>query len=141
MKKILIAEDDVTLRQSLRTVLESINYLVFEAGNGEEAITLFKNESPDIVLIDIIMPIKEGIETIIEMRKLDPRTRIIAMSGGGRLDAQDHLDMVSINLVDAKNFKPFKLQMLLDTINSLLGNDILNSCQTTTVTIPSNQLL
>jgi len=103
MKKILIAEDDVTLRQSLRTVLESINYLVFEAGNGEEAITLFKNESPDIVLIDIIMPIKEGIETIIEMRKLDPRTRIIAMSGGGRLDAQDHLDMVSINLVDAKN--------------------------------------
>jgi DNA-binding NtrC family response regulator len=87
------------------------------------------------------MPIKEGIETIIEMRKLDPRTRIIAMSGGGRLDAQDHLDMVSINLVDAKNFKPFKLQMLLDTINSLLGNDILNSCQTTTVTIPSNQLL
>ena len=141
MKKILIAEDDVTLRQSLRTVLESINYLVFEAGNGEEAITLFKNESPDILLIDIIMPIKEGIETIIEMRKLDPRTRIIAMSGGGRLDAQDHLDMVSINLVDAKNFKPFKLQMLLDTINSLLGNDILNSCQTTTVTIPSNQLL
>jgi len=141
MKKILIAEDDVTLRQSLRTVLESINYLVFEAGNGEEAITLFKNESPDIVLIDIIMPIKEGIETIIEMRKLDPRTRIIAMSGGGRLDAQDHLDMVSINLVEAKIFKPFKLQMLLDTINSLLGNDILNSCQTTTVTIPSNQLL
>ncbi len=74
MKKILIAEDDVTLRQSLQKVLESINYLVFEAGNGEEAITLFKNESPDIVLIDIIMPIKEGIETIIEMRKLDSHT-------------------------------------------------------------------
>ncbi len=80
MKKILIAEDDVTLRQSLQKVLESINYLVFEAGNGEEAITLFKNESPDIVLIDIIMPIKEGIETIIEMRKLDSHTRIIVMS-------------------------------------------------------------
>ena len=95
MKKILIAEDDVTLRQSLQKVLESINYLVFEAGNGEEAITLFKNESPDIVLIDIIMPIKERIETIIEMRKLDSHTRIIAMSGGGRLDALDHLGMVS----------------------------------------------
>ena len=53
------------------------------------------------------------------MRKLDSYTRIIAMSGGGRLGAQDHLDMVSINQVDAKILNPFKLQMLLDTINSL----------------------
>ena len=124
MKKILIVEDDITLRQSLRKILESINYFVMEAGNGEEAIPLFENENPDLVLMDIIMPGKEGIETIIDMRKITPQARIIAMSGGGRLDAQTHLDMVSNNLVDAKVEKPFKIEELLDTIRSLLGDDI-----------------
>ena len=78
-KSILIADDDDLLRQSIREILESSNYLVDEACNGNEALEALRKRTYDLFITDIIMPEKEGIETIFEARDLYPDLPIVAM--------------------------------------------------------------
>lgn len=86
-KIILIADDDAQMRLSLRHILVRAGYLVDEASNGREAVLRInaREGGYDVVLMDIIMPDQEGIETILHLRKNHPDLRIIAMSGGARL--------------------------------------------------------
>jgi CheY-like chemotaxis protein len=80
--KILVIEDDTLTRMTLCRQLQKMGYLTVEACNGFMGLTQFKRERPDIVFTDIVMPDKEGIATIHELRAIDPKARIIAMSGG-----------------------------------------------------------
>jgi DNA-binding response OmpR family regulator len=121
MKRILLIEDEDALRDMLRMSLERMGYAVIEAKDGREAIALFKQTPVDLVLTDLLMPEKEGLETIRELRRGDPGLKIIAMSGGGRTDARDNLTM-------AKNFgattvfsKPFTIDELAQAVSALLA--------------------
>jgi DNA-binding NtrC family response regulator len=84
MQTILVIEDDSAVRLSLQMMLEDGGYTVKVAENGEVGIDLFREEPADLVITDLFMPRKEGIETISELRRDYPGVKIIAISGGGQ---------------------------------------------------------
>jgi CheY-like chemotaxis protein len=91
MSRILLVDDDDVLRKLLRLALVKQGHVVTEARNGKEALVLQRDEAVDLILTDLIMPEREGLETIEEFREKFPTVKIIAMSGGGRVSATDYL--------------------------------------------------
>ena len=91
MARILIIDDEPNLRSTLRRTLHQAGHQVSEAGNGAEGIDSYERDPPDLVITDIFMPEKEGIETIIALHRADPDLPIIAISGGGHSGDMDFL--------------------------------------------------
>jgi DNA-binding response OmpR family regulator len=91
MTKILVIDDDVIVRETIIQILEDRGYTVVSAEDGKRGLAAFRSERPDLVITDIIMPEKEGIQTITEMRGERPDAKIIAISGGGRIGNTDFL--------------------------------------------------
>ena len=122
MAKILVVEDDDQIRTLIKRMLEGENeYDVSEAQNGDEAIKLVRKTEYDLIITDIIMPEKEGIETIKEIRQIYPMIKIIAISGGGRIGPYDYLDLAK-RLGAKKVFeKPFDLKEMLVAVKELLN--------------------
>lgn len=119
MKKILIMDDDPLVRSMLKMKLEDEGYDVEEATNGKEGILNFKVNRPDVVIIDLLMPEKEGVETIQELKQFYPDVNLIAISGGGRISAEICLSMAK-NLGAAYTFeKPVDNEKLLQAIKDL----------------------
>jgi DNA-binding NtrC family response regulator len=83
MATILIIEDDVAARELLRDILETEGHQVTEAANGEDGVRRYRPGATDLVVTDILMPKKGGLNVIRDIRAKDPAARIIAMSGGG----------------------------------------------------------
>jgi DNA-binding response OmpR family regulator len=121
MKRILLIEDEEGLRAMVRISLQRMGYAVTEARDGKEAIDLFKNEQVDLVLTDLMMPGKEGLETIRELRKVRPDLKIIAMSGGGRTGSMDSLKMAKALGAAAVISKPFSFDDLGKAVSGLLS--------------------
>ncbi len=120
MKKILVIDDDNDFRKMLSAKLTKSGFAVVEAENGVEGIRRFTENEVDLVVTDIIMPEKEGMETILELKKIDPALKIIAVSGGGRSAPEDYLS-VSEYFGAVKSFrKPFNLSEFVQTINNLI---------------------
>ncbi|MFT5233713.1 MAG: DNA-binding response OmpR family regulator [Candidatus Krumholzibacteriia bacterium] len=122
MSKILLVDDDPQVRKMLCMVLQREGYAVYEAGDGEAAIAVYKNEDIDLVITDIVMPEKEGIGLIMELRNHDAKARIIAISGGGRMDAGTYLKWAERLGVDATFTKPVDRRELLDSVVGLLAS-------------------
>ncbi|BBO82621.1 response regulator [Desulfosarcina ovata subsp. sediminis] len=120
MARILVIDDDDTIRLSLRLTLEDADYDVAEAANGEEGLALMRAGSFDLVITDIFMPEKEGIETIDEIRRNYADTKIISISGGSRMDPDAYLDIAERVGADQSLSKPFDIQLLLDMVAKLL---------------------
>jgi len=117
---ILLIDDEKPFRAVLTQVLTKAGYDVVEAANGVEGINRFNEKPADMIITDIIMPEKEGIETIIELKKAHPRVKLIAMSGGGWYGTEIDFDMakkLGAHTLD----KPFALQELLDVVSDLLN--------------------
>jgi DNA-binding response OmpR family regulator len=93
---ILIIDDDQSLRDSLRRMLRREAYTVMEAPEGGEGIRILQNHSIDVALVDLFMPGKEGLETILEIRRSHPTVKIIAMSGGGVKGQVDMLQAAKV---------------------------------------------
>ncbi len=120
MARILLIDDDDSLRTMLRLTLSHFGHTVIEARNGKEGLDLFPNAGADLVITDIVMPEKEGIEVLMVLLKVKPTVKIIAMSGGGRGSAADYLRIAS-QLGAAKVLtKPFLNETLMAAINELL---------------------
>jgi CheY-like chemotaxis protein len=83
MTRILIVEDEPAIRAVLRVMLERAGLEVETAGNGEEGIQAFRRQPADLILCDLFMPDRDGLELIRELRQEFPDVKIIAMSGGG----------------------------------------------------------
>ncbi len=110
---ILIVDDDAVLGSLVSRGLRGHGYKVGEAVDGNKAIRALETTVYDAVVIDIIMPDREGVETIIEIRARWPTIKVIAMSGGGRLDPEMFLNLASTFGADVLLKKPFKLADLL----------------------------
>jgi DNA-binding response OmpR family regulator len=123
MKRILLVEDENGLRELLRLNLTAMGYAVTEAANGKEALAKQESEPADLVLTDLVMPEKEGVETIGELRKQYPGVKIIAMSGGGRAVADNYLKIAKIMGADLVMAKPFSFQELATAVGTLLPKD------------------
>jgi DNA-binding response OmpR family regulator len=92
-KRILIIDDDLVVRDTLITILEERGYEVITAVNGEQGLAIFRRERPDLLVTDIVMPVKEGLQTIREIREEWPDMKIIAISGGSRTERHDFLEI------------------------------------------------
>jgi two-component system chemotaxis response regulator CheY len=83
--KILLVDDAPMMRVLLRGILEAGGYdVIAEAADGEEAVALYRTHLPDVVTMDIVMPVQDGIETVRVLRKLDPEARVIMVSAMGQ---------------------------------------------------------
>ncbi len=121
MARILIIDDEDELRSLLRQMLEHAGHEVSEAVNGAAGIEIYERDAPDLIITDIIMPEQEGVETIIALRRADPALPIIAISGGGRLDATDFLTMAKKLGARRTLTKPFRRDQRLDAVNECLA--------------------
>jgi CheY-like chemotaxis protein len=116
----MIVDDEKQTRTMLRQMLERADYNVTEAGNGYEALQVFRKHPADLIIMDLIMPRKEGIETIIEMRSEFPYVKIIAMSGGGRIGPAPYLDLAAKLGALRTLSKPIEREVLLNNIREVL---------------------
>jgi DNA-binding response OmpR family regulator len=108
-RRILVIDDDPGVRSTLAAMLEERGYHVSLAENGERGLAAFRRERPDLVITDIVMPVKEGLETIRELRSEQPEVPIIAISAGARMGRHDFLDIarqLGVWDVAAKPFDP-----------------------------------
>jgi DNA-binding NtrC family response regulator len=120
MQRILVIDDDRAVRITVEAMLKREGYEVVCAVDGAEGIGTFERASPHLIVTDIIMPTKEGLETIVEIRSRDPMIPIIAISGGGRLHNADFLQMARKLGANEILAKPFTSQQLVGAIRRLL---------------------
>lgn len=121
---ILVIDDDETIRVLLRTILERAGYRVVDAPDGNKGIRRYQESPTDLVITDLIMPGKEGIETIRELRKKFPHVKIIAVSGGGRIGPESYLKMAKGVGALRTLRKPFDRMTLLKTVEEVMEMDI-----------------
>jgi DNA-binding response OmpR family regulator len=124
MSQILIIDDDTQVRLLLRKLLDHEGYEVREASNGKAGMKLNRENPADLVITDLIMPEKEGLETIMELRKKFPEVKIIAISGGGRNGPEDYLPMAKELGAQLTFTKPFELKEMLAAVQKLLEQEI-----------------
>ncbi|HZF36023.1 MAG TPA: response regulator [Candidatus Angelobacter sp.] len=121
MALIMIVDDDAHIQLALRQIVESAGHRVIEASNGQDAIDLFEEFRPDLVITDVFMPHTDGIETIRAIRRIMPGAKIIAISGGYIGNGWNYLDSVVVLGANLALQKPFTCSQLLSAIDRLLG--------------------
>lgn len=119
-KRILIIDDDPVIREILTEVLELCGYTVGTAGDGDDGLEKHRKQPFDLVICDIIMPGKEGIQTIYELRRASPDLKIIAISGGGHLESEGYLRMAGKLGADFTLGKPFEPPEIEAAVKKLL---------------------
>jgi DNA-binding response OmpR family regulator len=119
-KRILLVDDDPAVRDSVAMVLEGAGFVVDQADQGATALRLLRAQAPDLVITDILMPQKEGIETIREIRLILPNTPIIAISGVADAGA-NYLKMAQSLGATTIMAKPFDPRAMLKLVSELLG--------------------
>ena len=121
MSQILVIEDDLEFKDVLKDLLERQNYDVIAASDGDEGVALYKEYFPDLIITDLMMPKKGGLSVIDDLKQEFPSVKIIAISGGGELEAEMHLNISRALLADRTLKKPFPNDDLIETINELIG--------------------
>ncbi len=122
MALVLIVDDDPQMLRLLTDVVEIEQHDVLLAQDGDLALEYFTHQVPDLVITDILMPNKEGLELISEIRERYPQTKIIAYSGGGSSDPESYLEFASGMGADKVFSKPMPINDLRNEINSLLSH-------------------
>lgn len=120
-QRLIVADDDEDFRAMLSAVLTNAGYDVRTAGNGIEALRLCETQTVACAIVDLVMPEKEGLETIFEMRRRFPLIKTIAMSGGGRGPSDVYLDMARQLGAVAALAKPFGNAEILEALRKILG--------------------
>lgn len=126
MARLLVIEDDEPLLTTINHVLTSAGHIVSTASDGVNASKLFRSESFDVVLTDIVMPNRDGLETVITLRRDFPKMAIIAMSGGAALSSfitrsKTYLDMAGQLGAHRTLAKPFSPQQLMQAVDEALA--------------------
>jgi len=120
MPRILVIDDEADLRAILRQILERAGYEVVLASNGKEGIRHFSEMPADLVITDIVMPEKEGIETIMDLKRNFSGVKIIAVSGGGSVGPEKYLSLARALGASRTFDKPFSMKELLRAVRELL---------------------
>ncbi len=119
--KILVIDDDDNVRETICDTLLAAGYEVEQARDGDQGLRTFGEAHFDLIITDILMPQKEGIETILEIRNVNPEIKIIAISGGDRGGNYAYLDMAEKLGADKTMKKPFVPRQLLALIEEVLN--------------------
>ena len=119
-KVILIIDDEESMRDYMRAILEKKGYIVIEAENGVGALNSFATFEIDLIITDLVMPEKEGIEVIINMKKQKCNVKIIAISGA--MNSEMYLAMAERLGASATLEKPFDRDTFLSTVERVLNS-------------------
>lgn len=118
-KKIMLVDDAAFMRMMIKDTLQKNGYTeIVEAGNGEQALAAYVTEKPDLVLMDITMPVMDGLEALRRLREMDSSAKVVMCSAMG----QETMVVDALKL-GARDFivKPFKPDRIMKTVNSILG--------------------
>ena len=119
MPSVLVVDDQDQVRQLIRETLEQAGYEVEEARDGKEGLERYRARSADLVIMDILMPDQDGLESIMTLRLEFPDSRVIAMTGGSEaIGVGNVVDIAKMLGVRRTLQKPFDLKVLLDTVAS-----------------------
>ncbi len=122
MKRILIIDDEQPILLFLKAILEKEGYQVVEATDGEKGMELFKQSHFDLLIVDMVMPAKDGLKMIMEVMELTPQQPVIAISGGGRVIPKERYLTVASLLGNVKTIsKPFTREIIVETVSDLIG--------------------
>jgi len=121
MAKICLIEDEAMIRETLNRILQKLGHEVVTCSDGAQGLIEITKNSYDIVLTDIIMPEVEGIEILQTVKKVSPTTKVIAMSGGGRVGNTDFLEIASSLGADAIIYKPVTKTDFMEALNKCLS--------------------
>lgn len=116
--RILVIDDDPNIREIVRIMLK--DYEVIEASNGREAVILYKNLKPDIVLMDISMPGMDGVETTKEILKIDPKAIVIGLTAFSRTRGSELLNAGAKDIIN----KPFTRKSLREMIERFVAKSV-----------------
>ncbi|WP_456368898.1 response regulator [Geoglobus sp.] len=114
--KILVVEDDPAVLEVIRMMLNGNECQVLTARNGKEAVDLYRFAKPDIVLMDVEMPVMDGVQATKEILKLDPNAKIIGVTAFSKTKGKDLLAAGALEMIE----KPFTRRKILGTIKKYL---------------------
>ena len=120
MARILIIDDEAMIRDLLVNILEREGYDTATASGGKDGIKIYRENPTDLIITDLLMPEKDGIEIIRELCRDFQDVKIIAMSGGGKTDSETYLHIAKTIGAIKTLAKPFDRKELLTTIRELL---------------------
>jgi DNA-binding response OmpR family regulator len=123
MKRILVIDDEELILNFLKDLLVEEGYEVITACNGEEGLALFETQSVDLVITDIIMPVKDGLDTILELKKKAPELPVIAISAGGNIPKERYLAVAGYMKNTRTLAKPFTRDELISAVKEHLQPD------------------
>lgn len=117
MPSVLVVDDEDQIRQLIRETLELAGYEVEEACNGKEGLERYRSKSADLVIMDVLMPDQDGLESILTLRREFPHSRVIAMTGGSDLIGMlNFLDVAKMLGARRTLQKPFEVRSLLEAV-------------------------
>ena len=121
MARILVIDDEPLVRYSIREMLESAGHSVVEAENGREGLDIYENQNIDLTITDILMPEKDGVQTIQELKSRRADGKIIAIAGGSVMRREGRLGHASKIGADSILAKPFSAEELIETVDCCLN--------------------
>lgn len=123
MERILIIDDDESTISILTQILQDEGYEVVTAHDGEEGLAQFHSKPMDLVISDMVMPVKDGLDTILELKKIVPDLPVIAISAGGKIAKERYLE-VAAYLGNTKTLaKPFSREQIVGAVKEQLAPD------------------
>jgi len=120
MARILVVDDEIYIRELIKKALSSLGHRVFEAENGEQAMEVLRSHQFDLAIVDLVMPHKGGIETLVEVRDSDKGIKLIAISGKIQTDKESIQNLAQQFKVDRVLSKPFDVNDLIELVQILV---------------------
>jgi CheY-like chemotaxis protein len=121
MARVLVIEDNADIRTLIRYMLKTEGHEVCEAENGALGVQAYRDDPADLVLLDMFMPEMDGFEAMRELRQIDPKVRIVAMTGGGSRNNMNILKSALLMGADKLLLKPFTAAELLSVLTGVLA--------------------
>lgn len=121
MPSVLVVDDENQIRRLVRETLEQAGYSVTEARDGQEALQQYRSAPADLVIMDILMPNQDGLETTVSLRREFPDVKVIVMTGGSdMIGILNFLDVAKMLGAHSTLQKPFEMKTLLETVQAEL---------------------
>lgn len=122
MPSVLVVDDEDQVRQLIRESLEQAGYTVQEARDGKEGLDQYRKQPADVIIMDVMMPDQDGLESILILRREFPAARVIAITGGSdMIGILNFLDVAKMMGARRALHKPFELHALLDAVSAELA--------------------
>jgi len=131
-----VIDDDILIVDVVRRILEAEGYQVVTAMNGQEGIDSFRHDPVDLVITDLVMPVKDGLRTIMELREENQNLPIIAISSGGAISKERYLTVAQY-LGDIEAIpKPFTRNEIIERVKKIFEGEGEGEKQSDTLEIP-----